>query len=111
MDRLRARFKGRCDDPVAAQIAFSRRIASDMDGSIRHLDMFRRPVRIGIDRNTGHPHCAGGLHDAAGNLASVRNQDPVKHCRSPCRLHPRPGSFGSDANKQDLVAPRRTDGK
>ena len=48
---------------------------------IGHLHMQRLPVCIRIDRNRLDTHLAGGLDDAAGNLAAVRDQDLLEHLR------------------------------
>ena len=79
MDRLRARIQCRLNDHLAAQIAIRRGRAADMHRRIRHRHMFRRAVRVGIDRHAAHPHGLRCLHHAASNLAPVRNQDRIKH--------------------------------
>ena len=53
----------------------------DQDRLIRHLDMERVAVGLGIDRDRCNPHAPGGLDDAAGDLAAIGNQDSLEHLR------------------------------
>ncbi len=77
-----ARFAGG-DDLVDDQIALRRGRRADQDGVIGHLDMERVAVGFGIDRDGGNPHPAGGLDDAAGDLAAIGNQNSLEHCTDP----------------------------
>ena len=74
-----ARLAAGLDDLVDQQIAFSGGRRSDQDGFIGHFDMERITVRFGIDRDGLHPHAAGGLDDAAGDLAAICDQDSLEH--------------------------------
>ena len=56
---------------------------SDMDCFIRHLHMQRLFVRVGIDCNGLDAHFLGGFYDAAGNLATVGDQDLIEHIQGP----------------------------
>ena len=73
-----ARLAGR-DDLLDDQVALRRRRRPDQDRLIRHLDMERVTVGLGIDRDRGNPHPARGLDDAAGDLAAIGNQDLLEH--------------------------------
>ncbi len=67
------------DDLLHHQIAFGGRRWSDQDGLIGHFDVQRVAVGLGIDRNRLYSHAAGGLHDPAGDLAAVGDQNSFEH--------------------------------
>ena len=67
------------DDLVDQQIAFGRRRRPDKDRIVRHFDMKGVAVGLGIDRNRLNTHPAGGLDDAAGDLAAVSDQNSFEH--------------------------------
>ena len=50
---------------------------------VRHLDMQRVRVGVGIDGDGRDAHLAGGLDDAAGDLAAIGDQDLLEHGLSP----------------------------
>ena len=50
-----------------------------MDRAIRHFDVQRVLVGIGINRDGLDAEPAGGLDDAAGDLAAIGNQDALEH--------------------------------
>mmetsp|Transcript_22728 Transcript_22728/g.37564 ORF Transcript_22728/g.37564 Transcript_22728/m.37564 type:complete len:635 (-) Transcript_22728:3304-5208(-) len=81
MDRLRARVERRLNNDIPAQIAVRRGRAADMNGFIRHGDMFGPGIRIRIDGHASHAHGLGRFHDPTGNFAPVGNQNGVKHGR------------------------------
>ena len=49
---------------------------------VRHFDMQRISVGIGINRHRRDAHAARGAHDAAGDLAAVGYQDLLEHLLS-----------------------------
>ena len=67
------------DDLLDDQIAFGRSRRPDMDGVIRHLDMQRVAIGVGIDRDGLDPHALRGLDDPAGNLAAIGDQNTLEH--------------------------------
>ena len=67
------------DDLIDDQIALRRGRRADQHGVVGHLDMERVAVGFGIDRDGRNPHAAGGLDDAAGDLAAIGNQDSLEH--------------------------------
>ena len=69
------------DDFIDEEIALRRRGRSDQNRLIRHFDMERVAVGLGIDRDGGNPHAPGGLDDPAGDLAAIGNQDSLEHRR------------------------------
>ena len=46
---------------------------------VGHLHVNRIAIGIRIDRNRGDPHLARGFDDAAGDFATVGNQDFLEH--------------------------------
>ena len=82
MHRLGAGLPAGGDDLVDQQIALRRGRRADMHGLVRHLDVQRVAVGVGIDRDRLDPHPAGGLDDAAGDLAAIGDQDVLEHARS-----------------------------
>jgi hypothetical protein len=50
-----------------------------MHGFIGHLDMHGIAISIGINGDRGDAHLAGCLDDAAGNLATIGDQNLGKH--------------------------------
>ena len=80
MHRLRAAFLAGGDDILDHQIALRGRRRPDRDRRIRHLDMQRVAVGVGIDRDRFNAHAPGGLDDPAGDLAAIGNQDALEHC-------------------------------
>ena len=67
------------DDLVDQQIGFLRRRRADADGFVRQRHVHGILVRLGIHRDGGNPHLAGGLDDAAGDLAPICNQNLLEH--------------------------------
>jgi len=67
------------DDLVRDQIAFSRGRRADMHRLVRHGDEGRARIGIGIDRNRGDAHAAGGLDHPASDFAAIGDEDLVEH--------------------------------
>ena len=67
------------DDLVHEQIRLRRGRRPDVDRFIRHFDVQRVAVGIGIDGNRFDPHLARGFDNAAGNLATVGDQNLFEH--------------------------------
>jgi hypothetical protein len=67
------------DDLVDDEIGFRRRRRPDMHRIIRHLDMQRVLVGVGIDRDGRDTHAAGRLDHAAGDLAPIGDEDFLEH--------------------------------
>ena len=74
------------DDLVDHQIALSRGRRPDQHRLVRHLDMQRVAVGLGIDGDRRDAHLPRGADDPAGDLAAVGDQDTLEHA---C-----PGSVG-----------------
>ena len=74
------RLAGR-DDLVADKIAFGRRRGPDMHRLVRHLDMDRVAVGVGIDGHRRDTHPARRLDDPAGDFATVGDQNLLEHGR------------------------------
>ena len=71
------------DDPVDQQITLRRRRRPDMKRLIRHPDMQRVFIRVGINRHRPDTHAPRGPDDAAGNLSPIGDQDFREHVRPP----------------------------
>jgi hypothetical protein len=67
------------DDPVDDEIALGGGRRADQHGLVRHLDVERVPVGLGIDRDRADPHATRGLDDPAGDLAAIGDQDALEH--------------------------------
>ena len=79
VDGLGAGLLCRLDDSVRTKIAVRRSRTADMNRLVRHRDMRRAGIGIGIDRNCGDPHALGSPHDPAGDFPSIGNQDFTEH--------------------------------
>ncbi len=85
MNRLGARLLAGRDNLVDQQIRLPRRRRPEMNLLVRHLDMQRVLIGVRIDRDGGDAHLAGGLNDAASDLATIGDQNFTKHARSTLR--------------------------
>ena len=86
VDRLRARALGGVQDGVGEQIALAHRRGTDAVGLVGHGDVHRLGVGIGIDGDRLQAHAARRADDAAGDLATVGDEDLGKHGPGPPRL-------------------------
>jgi hypothetical protein len=76
------------DDLVHRQVGFLRRRRADADRLVGHGHVHRVLVGLGIHGDGLDAHLAGGLDDAAGDLAAVGNQDFLEHERLAFELSP-----------------------
>ena len=67
------------DDLVHDQIGLFRGSLADTDGFVSEIDMQRVLVGFGIDGNGQDAHLASSFDDAAGNFATIGNQNLVEH--------------------------------
>ena len=79
MDRLRARLLGRLDDLLHHEIGLRGAGAGPMDSLVGHIDVHRVAVGLGIDRHRLDAHPPRGLHDTAGDLAAIGDQNFLEH--------------------------------
>ena len=79
MHRLGAGFLDCRHDLVDHDIRLVRRGRADMHRLVRHLDMQRISVGVGIDRDRLDPHLFRRLDHPAGDFATVRDQDFLEH--------------------------------
>ena len=86
MHRLGAAVPAGRDDLVDDEVALGGGRRPDRDRLVGHLDVQRVLVGLGIDRDGRDAHAAGGLDDAAGDLAAIGDQDALEHA---ARLWPR----------------------
>ncbi len=67
-----------------------------MNRFIRHLNMQRVPIGIGIDGHGLDAHPAGGLDDPAGDFAAIGDQDSLEHAAATPTHDPEDrGKFGT----------------
>ncbi len=67
------------DDLVDHQVGLGRRRRSDVHRFVRHVDVQRIAIGIGIDGDGLDAHFARSLDDAAGDLATVGDQNFFEH--------------------------------
>ena len=79
---LGARRLAGFDDLVHHKVGFGGRRGTDVDGLVGHVDVQRVAVGVRIDRHRLDSHLACGLDDAAGDLATICDQNFLEH-RSP----------------------------
>ncbi len=79
MHRLGAGLAAGLDDLLDDEIGLRRRRRADGDRLVRHLDVQRVAVGLGVDRHRAHAELARRLDDAAGDLAAVGDQDLLEH--------------------------------
>ncbi len=82
MQGITAGFYRQVDQLARVQIT-RQRVAADVVGFVRTLDVQGIAVGIGIDRNRGNAHLRASADDANGNLAPVGNQNFLDHVRVP----------------------------
>ena len=70
-------------DTLDQQIGLRRRRRSDMNGFVRHLDMQRVGIGVRIDRDGLDAHFARCLDDAAGDFATIGDQNFTEHAATP----------------------------
>ena len=75
MDGIRAGLLACRDNFVGDQVGLGSGRRTDMHGLVRHQDMRRTRIGIGIDRDGLDAHLLGRPHDTARDLATVRDQD------------------------------------
>ena len=76
--RVRAGRARRLHHRLDFEVALGRRGGTHAHRDVRHADVGRTLVRLGVDRGRGDPHAAGGPCDAAGDLAPVRDEDAIE---------------------------------
>ena len=85
MDRFRFGFLGRGDDLIHHKVGLRGGRGADENGFVGHLDMDGVAIRLGIDRDRLDPHPFRGLDHAAGDFATVGDEDFFEHGRHPMR--------------------------
>ena len=71
MHRLGAGFLTGGDDLIDQQIRLGGGRRAEMDGLVRHFDMQRVGVGVGIDGDGGKSHALRRLNDATSDLAAI----------------------------------------
>ena len=79
VDGLGAGLHGGLQDALPLQIAVLRRVAADVHRFIAGMHMGRVGVGVREHRHGAHTHAAGSRGDAAGDFASVGDQDLAEH--------------------------------
>jgi len=89
MDGFRAGRAAGLDDLVNHEIALGRGWWADKDRMVGHFDVKGVAVGLRIDGDRLNSHPAGGLDDAAGDLAAVGDQNSFEHVKD-CLRSPIP---------------------
>ena len=89
MNRLRAGLPRGGENLFKIEITFRRRVAADGHGFVRLRDMQRIRVRVGINRDGADAHFFERADNAAGNRATVGDQNFLEHKIIPPRRPPR----------------------
>ena len=79
MHRFGPGLLGRGNDLVRHQIAFRSGCGADMHRLVRHANEGRARIGIGIDRHGRDTHALGRLDDAAGDFATIGDEDFREH--------------------------------
>ena len=79
MHGFRAGVLAGLHDAVDDQIGLRRRRGADMDRLVRHFDMQRIAVGVGIDSHRLDAHAPRGLDDAACDFAAIGDQNFTEH--------------------------------
>jgi hypothetical protein len=79
MDGLHGVPIGGLEDPVHAQVAFTRWSGPDMLGFVRQANVQGAPVGIREDRDAPNPHVSQRANNAHRDLATVGNQYLPEH--------------------------------
>ena len=83
---LRAGGLGGVEDLVRQQVGLARRRRADQHRLVGQAHMARIGIGLGIHRHRGDAHAPRGLDHAAGDLASIGDQDLAKHASPSGRL-------------------------
>ena len=86
MDGLGARCARHLEDAIAAEIAFARGRGPDAVGLVAGCDVQRTRIGLGIDSDGADAEATRGARDAAGDLATVGDEDLVEHQERPERV-------------------------
>ena len=102
MDRFGPSLECRLDDRVAAEIALPRRGRTKTHRRVGSHDMRRIDVRVGVDGDGLDAELATRPDDADGDLAAVRDEDPVERS-GPAVLAQRRGPRPGDARHSGML--------
>ena len=80
MDGLSAGPAAGVEDLVDHQVGLGGGRRADRHRLVRHVDMERAGIGIGIDGDGAEAHAPRRPDDPTGDLATVGNQDLVEHC-------------------------------
>src|SRR6185436_3020674 len=75
MYRVGASGPGGIDDSIDAKVTFARRTRTDRDCLIRHADVARCAIALGIHRHRREAHVTTRAHDAHRDLPAVGDED------------------------------------
>ena len=79
MNRLGARCDGRINDALPLQVAFFGRVAANRHSLVATGHVLGLCISVGIHRHGTDAHLAGSRRNAAGDFATIGNQDLAKH--------------------------------
>ena len=76
---LRARLRRGGDDRIAIEVALARRWRPETPRVVAGGHVHGTDVGIRVDRDRANAHAPSGTRDATRDLATIRDQDPLKH--------------------------------
>src|SRR5215831_12896725 len=79
MNSLGAGLPGGIEYFFGGQVAFRGRRGSDVDGFVRHSDMQRSAVGVGVDRDGRDAHLPAGPGNPDGDFTAVGNEYFLEH--------------------------------
>ncbi len=78
-DRFRAALAGGGENFIDAQIAVGGFITAERDRHVRFFNVARVAIGIGVNGNAFHAEAFQGANRAAGNFATVGDQNGAEH--------------------------------
>ncbi len=75
MDEVGARAPGRVEQALDREVALRRRRRADAEGLVRHQDVRRHPVDLGVDGHRRDVHLPAGADDPDRDLAAVGDEE------------------------------------
>jgi hypothetical protein len=79
MDEVGAGAPGRVEQALDREVAFRRRRRTDAEGLVRHQDVRRHPVDLGVDGHRRDVHLPAGADDPDRDLAAVGDEQLHRH--------------------------------
>jgi hypothetical protein len=75
MDRIDARLAGYLEQPILVEVALRRQRRPEQKRLIRHLDVHRPRICLGVHRHRGNTHRPQRPRDPHRDLAAISNEN------------------------------------